>query len=298
VKGKISFVILLSVITLIVYPTPSYQEEFKFYGRGHVEPSHPIFGDEFLRLLIKGDKAAIIDVISHYGIVVIRMELEEDQSCSNSEFIKCYNGKISELKNVDHPNVGSEISLMINLQEGVWELDIHSGNMEGTHVLVFLENVSSANEPERGNLRIDWYDCIVEFDKNTNKPQTLKIYPQVLDESNDEITQDVRSKLRFSYDSEKSDTQHIHLDYKMIDEFIISSINPEPIVLNITQAIEKAEELEISQIQIESRHYTLFPPTEKDVISYNNNDEIILEFNHKNENWEANPSGCSSISTN
>ena len=298
VKRKLNFMILLSVIPLIIFPTQSYQEEFKFYGRGHVNPSDPVFGDEFLRLLIKGDKGAIVDVISHYGIVVIRMDLEKDQSCSNSEFIVCFTGKISELKNVDHPNVGSELSLKINLQDGTWELSIHSGNMAGTNVLVFLEKVGSENKPDKGNLRIDWRDCVVEFDTNTNKPQTLKITPYVLDDSNNEITQDVKSKFRFSYDSDKSETSHVHLDYKIIEEFIISSINPEPIVLNITKAIEKAEEQEISQIQVESRHYTLFPPTEKDVISYNNDDEIVLEFVHENENWRTNQGLCKSISTN
>jgi len=126
-KQKLNFLILISLIPLIVFPAQSYQEEFKFYGRGHVDPSDPVFGDEFLRLLIKGDKGAIVDVISHYGIVVIRMDLEKDQKCSNSEFIICFNGKISELKNVDHPNVGSELSLKINMQEGTWNLSIHSG---------------------------------------------------------------------------------------------------------------------------------------------------------------------------
>jgi len=298
VKGKLNFVILFSVIPLIVFPTQSYQEEFKFYGKGHVDPSDPVFGDEFLRLLIKGDKGAIIDVISHYGIVVIRMDLEKDPSCSNLEFIICFNGKISKLKIVDHPNVGSELSLKINLQEGTWELSIHSGNMAGTNVLVFLENIANENKLDKGNLRIDWRSCIVEFDTNSNKPQTLKITPYVLDDSDNEITLDVKSKFRFSYDVDKSDTSHFHLDYKMIEEFVISSINPEPLSLNITKAIENAEEQEISQFQVESRHYTLFPPTENDVISYNNEDEIIIEFIHENEKWKTNKGLCKSISTN
>jgi len=296
-KQKLNFLILISLIPLIVFPAQSYQEEFKFYGRGHVDPSDPVFGDEFLRLLIKGDKGAIVDVISHYGIVVIRMDLEKDQKCSNSEFIICFNGKISELKNVDHPNVGSELSLKINMQEGTWNLSIHSGNMAGTNVLVFLENVGNKNNPDKGNLRIDWRDCVVEFDKNFNKPQTLNIIPYVLDDSNTEITSDVKSKFRFSYDSDKSDTLHVHLDYKIIEEFVISSNNPMPITLNITKAIEKAEELEISHIQVESRHYTIFPPNEKEAISYNNDDEIILEFIYENENWKTNQGLCKPIST-
>jgi len=70
-----------------------------------------------------------------------------------------------------------------------------------------------------------------------------------------------------------------------------------PITLNITKAIEKAEELEISHIQVESRHYTIFPPNEKEAISYNNDDEIILEFIYENENWKTNQGLCTSIST-
>ena len=277
-------------------PTQSYQEEFKFYGRGHVDSADPVFGDEFLRLLIKGDKGVIIDVISHYGIVVIRMDLEKDPSCSNSEFVICFKGKISDLKNVDHPNIGSELSLKINLQEDTWTLSIHSGNMAGTNVLVFLENIGDEKKPDKGNLWIDWRDCVIELDKNSNKPQTLKIMPYVLDESNNEITSDVKSKFRFSYDSDKSDTSHVHLDNKIIEEFIISSNNTTPITLNITKAIEKAEERHISQIQVESRHHTIFPPNENEAISYNNDDEIILEFIYENENWKARQGSCTSVS--
>jgi len=297
-KRKLNFLILLSLIPLIAFPTQSYQEEFKFYGRGHVDSADPIFGDEFLRLLIKGDKGAIIDVISHYGIVVIRMDLEKDPSCSNSEFVICFKGKISDLKNVDHPNIGSELSLKINLQEDTWTLSIHSGDMAGTNVLVFLENIGDEKKPDKGNLWIDWRDCVIELDKNSNKPQTLKIMPYVLDESNNEITSDVKSKFRFSYDSDKSDTSHVHLDNIIIEEFIISSNNTTPIILNITKAIEKAEERHISQIQVESRHYTIFPPNENEAISYNNDDEIILEFIYENENWKTNQGLCKSISTN
>jgi len=263
-----------------------------------VDSSDPVFGDEFLRLLIKGDKGAIVDVISHYGIVVIRMDLEKDQSCSDSEFIICFNGKISELKNVDHPNVGSELSLKINLQEDTWNLLIHSGNMAGTNVLVFLENIGNENKPDKGNLSIEWRDCVVEFDKNSNIPQTLKIIPFVLDDSDIEIKSDVKSKFRFSFDSNKSNTSHVHLDNQIIEEFVISSNNHIPIILNITKAIEKAEEQQISQIQVESRHYTIFPPNEKEAISYNNDDEILLEFSYENENWKINQGLCTSISTN
>ena len=279
-------------------PTQSYQEEFKFYGRGHVDSADPVFGDEFLRLIIKGDKGVIVDVISHYGIVVIRMDLEKDHSCSVLEFIICFNGKISELKNVDHPNVGSELSLKINLQEDTWNLLIHSGNMAGTDVLVFLENIGGENKPDKGNLRIDWRDCVVEFDTNFSKPQTLKIMPYVLDNSNNEISSDVKSKFRFSMDSDKGDTSHVHLDNKIIEEFVISSNNPVPIILNLTKAIIKAEEQHISQIQVESRHYTIFPPNENEAISYNNDDEIILEFVHENENWKTRQGSCTSVSIN
>ncbi len=296
-KQKLNFLILLSLISLIIVPTQSYQEEFKFYGRGHVDSADPVFGDEFLRLLIKGDKGVIVDVISHYGIVVIRMDLEKDQSCSNLEFIICFNGKISGLKNVDHPNIGSELSLKINLQEDIWNLLIHSGNMAGTDVLVFLENIGDENKPDKGNFRIDWRDCVVEFDTNSNKPKTLKFIPYVLDNSNNEITSDVKSKFRFSMDSDKSDTSHVHLDNKIIEDFVISAANPTPITLNITKAIEKAEEQKISQIQVESTHYTIFPPTENEAISYNNDDEIILEFIQENENWKIHQGLCTSIST-
>ena len=295
-KRKLNFLILLSLIPLIAFPVQSYQEEFKFYGRGHVDSADPVFGDEFLRLVIKGDKAAIVDVISHYGIVVIRMDLEKDQNCSNSEFIICFNGKISELKNVDHPNVGSELSLKINLQEDTWNLLIHSGNMAGTDVLVFLENIGDENKPQKGNLWIDWRDCVIELDTNSKKPQTLKFIPYVLDNLNNEITSDVKSKFRFSMDSDKSETSHVHLDNKIIEDLVISKVNPTPITLNITKAIEKAEEQTFTQFQIESRHYTIFPPNEEDAISYNNDDQIILEFIQENETWTTNPGLCSSIS--
>jgi len=50
-KRKLNFLILLSLIPLIAFPIQSYQEEFKFYGRGHVDSADPVFGDEFLQYL-------------------------------------------------------------------------------------------------------------------------------------------------------------------------------------------------------------------------------------------------------
>lgn len=276
-------------------PPQTQSEIFKFYGRGHVDPSDPIFGNEFLRTIIKGDKGAIIDVISHYGIVVIRMDLEQDANCDSNELIICFNGKISELKNVDHPNIGSKISLKLNLQEGTEELTIHTGNMAGTNVLVFLENIGNRKQTDIGNLKIDWQSCKVEFDNNSALPKTLEIIPLVVDELDKPITFEIKSKFRFSYDSKIEETSHVHLGYSIIDEFVIKPHNSNPIVLNITKAFTDAENPNKNPIQIESRHYTIFPPEQGEPASYNNEDQVVLEFSFEGGSWKAKPGICKSI---
>lgn len=289
-------IVILGTFSLLIIPFPAHNEVFKFYGRGHVDPSHPIYGDEFLRTIIKGDKGAIIDVISHYGIVVIRMDLERDSNCDPNELVICFNGKVSKLKNVDHPEVGSEISLKFNLQEGTEEISIHTGDMAGTNVLVFLENIGDRkNHNDTGNLHIDWQSCQVEFDKESGLPIILKIIPQVLDDSNKLITSDITSKFRFSYDSKIEESSHVHLDYSIIDEFLIEPKNPQPIILNLTKAFIKAENFTITSIQIESRHYTIFPSNNGEPISYNNEDQIVVEISFENGKWFAKQGLCKNI---
>ena len=295
-RGLAILSIMIFVLGTLVQQTYSQEEEFKFYGRGHVDPSHPVFGDEFIRTIIKGNSGAIIDVISHYGIVVIRMDLERDSNCDSSDFVICFNGKISKLKNVDHPNVGSEISLKLNLQEGTEEISILTGNMNGTNVLIYLENVGEGkNIQNKGNLKIDWQSCEVEYNAISGWPETVKIIPQVIDGSNNSITHDVKSKLRFSYDNKIEEASHAHLGYTIIEEFVIKAQNNEPIILNLTEAIAEAIEFNITPIQVESRHYTIFPSSQYEYGSFSNDDQVILEFILKDGRWIANQGICKSI---
>jgi len=280
-------------LSLFLIPLQIQSEEFKFYGRGHVDPSHPIYGDEFLRTIIKGDKGAIIDVISHYGIVVIRMDLEQDKSCSTDNFIICFTGKVSKLKNVDHPEVGSEISIKLNLLEGTEEISINSGDMAGTHVPVFLENIGKGKYPEQGTHKISWKSCEVEFDENSNLPKLLKIIPQVMDETNQGIESTINSKFRFSYDLRTGDTSHVHLDYITIEDFVIEPQDSKPIVLNLTKAFLKIEGK--TPVSIESRHYTLYPSNSEELASYNNDDEVVLEFEFVDGKWIPKMGLCKSL---
>ena len=291
---KYVFLTFLIISILLVIPSQTNSEVFKFYGRGHVDPADPIFGDEFLRTIIKGDKGAIIDVVSHFGIVVIRLDLIPDPNCNSNELIVCFTGKVSKLRNVDHPNVGSEISLKINMQEGTEELTIHSGNMAGTNVLIFLENIGEKNH-QRGNLRIQWDSCKVEFDKTSGLPKTLAVIPLVMDELNNLINSEIKSKFRFSYDKKVEETSHVHLDYRIIDEFIISALNPSSLILNLTKAFSDMENPSESPIQIEARHYTIFPLNENEPPSYSNKDQVLLEFNFNDGRWTPEKVLCSSL---
>jgi len=281
---KAGLLIFLIAVSLVAIPSQTTGEVFKFYGRGHVDPADPIFGDEFLRTIIKGDKGAIIDVISHYGIVVIRFDLIPDPNCDSNEIIVCFTGKVSKLRNVDHPNVGSEISLKINLQEGTEELKIHSGNMAGTNVLIFLENIGEKNL-QRGSQKIQWDYCKVEFDKNSGLPKTIEIIPLVVDQSNNLVTSEVKSKFRFSYDKKIEDTSHVHLGYSIIEDFTINAQNPTSLILNLSRAFSNTENLSKSPIQIESRHYTIFPLDESGPPSYSNDDQVLLEFTFEDGRW-------------
>jgi len=291
---KTGILIFLIAVSLVAIPSQTMGEVFKFYGRGHVDPADPIFGDEFLRTIIKGDKGAIIDVISHYGIVVIRFDLIPDPNCDSNELIICFTGKVSKLRNVDHPNVGSEISLKINLQEGTEELKIHSGNMEGTNVLIFLENIGEKNL-QRGSHKIKWDSCEVEFDKHSGLPKSLEVIPLVVDQENNLVTFEVKSKFRFSYDKKIEETSHVHLDYSIIEDFTINAQNPTPLILNLTKAFSNTENLSKSPIQIEARHYTILPLDESYPPSYSNEDQILLEFSFEDGLWNSNKLLCDTL---
>ncbi len=290
--------LVLFFSTVLFQQIFSQEEEnpvFKFYGRGHVDPSHPVFGDEFIRTIIKGEKGAIIDVISHYGIVVIRMDLQRDYSCHTDDSIICLNGKVSNLRNVDHPNVGSDISLRLNLREGTEEIAITSGNMNGTNVLIYLENIGDAkNYPTKGNLKIDWQRCEVKFNK-IGMPEIISIFPKVIDEFNRPITDAVKSKFRFSFDNIIEESSHAHFGYKIIEDFTISPNNPDPLTINLTDALLKAENSDVDSIQVESRHYTIFPVNPEEHISYNNDDQSILKFIYENEVWVTDEGLCKSV---
>jgi len=274
---------------------------FKFYGKGHVEPSNPIYGDEFIRTLIKGDKGAIIDVISHYGIVVIRLDLKLNENCS-TESIKCFSGKVSSLKNVDHPAVGSEIDIKINFDEGIEEIDILSGDMKGTHVLIYLENIPNGidKKEKQNQFLINWYNCETKFYQHTDRyPTYIDIMPKVLTKENKETTKKFTSMHRFSYDGIISDSNlHSHLDYQTISDHLIDPSIENSLRLNLTTAFEKANEEGYSNLEIKSRHYALTPdqenPLENNTI-YDNSDEVLFEFEKTNDIWVIKESICDSF---
>ena len=76
---------------------------------------------------------------------------------------------------------------------------------------------------------------------------------------------------------------------------MIEPKNPQPIILNLTKAFIKAENFTITPIQIESRHYTIFPSNNGEPISYNNEDQIVVEISFENGKWSAKQGLCKNI---
>lgn len=290
---KIFGIIFLIICTSALFSiAPANAEPFKFYGKGHVDPSHPVFGNEFLRTVIKDDKGVLINIVPHFGMVLIRMDLQKNETCDTNPMIICFTGTISELKNVDHPNVGSEITLKINLIEGIEDLSILTGNMAGTEVRVFLENIGDKMNNEYDKLQISWDTCEVEFDEE-NFPKSVKITPKVINKLQDPINETVDSKFRFSVDSEVHSSSHIHLDNIFVDDFKIIPKDNSSIFLNVTKALLDAEKQNISLVEIKSRHYTLMS---SDVTAYDNDDHAVIVFKIHNQAWVIDGGVCESIS--
>jgi len=114
----------------------------KFYGEGPIvlDTGDPTFPDFILRTVIKGDTGVIISATDH-GILLNRLSLTQVENCDENPMVLCFEGHVSGLKNVDHPEIGSMIEITIDFENKQQIISMVSGSMNGTTSLIHLEKI-------------------------------------------------------------------------------------------------------------------------------------------------------------
>jgi len=148
---------IFAILTIILSPfligqTIAQDEDtvFKYYGKGPIkfygegpivlDSEEPKFPDFILRTVIKGDTGVIISATDH-GILLNRLSLTQVENCDENPMVLCFEGHVSGLKNVDHPEIGSMIEITIDFENKQQIISMVSGSMNGTTSLIHLEKI-------------------------------------------------------------------------------------------------------------------------------------------------------------
>jgi len=114
----------------------------KFYGEGPIDLDSvdPHFPNFILRTVIKGDTGVLISATNH-GILLNRLSLTQVENCDENPMVLCFEGHVSGLKNVDHPEIGDMIEITIDFENKQQVISMVSGSMNGTTSLIYLEKI-------------------------------------------------------------------------------------------------------------------------------------------------------------
>jgi len=121
------------------YSQMQKNEITKFYGKGPVDDSDPNWPGKIIQTAIKGDSGVIIASTSE-GIKLVRIKLSLAQLCEEQKSI-CIEGKVSGLKNTEHPAIGDNMKITINLETKTQTISMVTGMMEGTNTVIHLQKI-------------------------------------------------------------------------------------------------------------------------------------------------------------
>src|SRR5574341_1731051 len=138
------FLILLVTITQNVSAT-SGSDVFTFYGKGKVEPSSS-FAGEIVRTIINNEKAAIIHSTPN-GMVVVRLALSENETCTQKTSAVCFDATVTQVRGTDIL-VGDKINLTIDLENKKETISVTSGQFQGENIAIDLTKTRTRDNGE------------------------------------------------------------------------------------------------------------------------------------------------------
>jgi hypothetical protein len=140
----IVFSILLVAITQNASAI-SEPDVFTFYGKGKVEPSSS-FAGEIVRTIIDDEKAAIIHSTSN-GMVVVRLALSENETCTQKISTVCFDATVTQVRGTDI-HVGDKVSLTIDLENKKETISVTSGQFQGENIVIDLTKTRTRDNGE------------------------------------------------------------------------------------------------------------------------------------------------------
>jgi hypothetical protein len=140
----IVFSILLVAITQNT-SAASEHDIFTFYGKGKVEPSSS-FAGEIVRTIIGNEKAAIIHSTPN-GMVVVRLALSENETCTQKISTVCFDATVTQVRGTDI-HVGDKVNLTIDLENKKQTISVISGQFQGENIAIDLTKTRTRDDGE------------------------------------------------------------------------------------------------------------------------------------------------------
>lgn len=127
----------MAILIMITHANHAFagQNTLMFYGKGVMEEG-PLPG-EIVRTLINGNKATIIHA-GMSGIEVIRIDIRHSDTCVQTEATLCFEGTVTETKNIKTHKAGDEIGITLDLKNKKETVSFISGTISGASVAINL----------------------------------------------------------------------------------------------------------------------------------------------------------------
>lgn len=147
--NKKSALIVCGLTILFAMPHQNHifaeQNALMFYGKGKMVEG-PLPG-EVIRTLINNDEATIIHS-GTTGIEIVRMNIKPSELCIQTEDTLCFEGIVTQAKNVIAHKVGDEIGITLALKNKKEIVSFISGTISGASVTINLSKITMRlNEP-------------------------------------------------------------------------------------------------------------------------------------------------------
>ena len=139
--NKIGLAIIgLAVFGMIYHANYAFADQDSpiFYGKGMMTQG-PLPG-EVVRTLINKDVATIIHQGTN-GIEVVRIDIRPSNMCVQTEATLCFEGTVTEAKNIEAHKVGDEIGITLDLKNKKEIVSFISGTIYGASVTIDLSKL-------------------------------------------------------------------------------------------------------------------------------------------------------------
>jgi hypothetical protein len=137
-NGKLGLAILgLAMLATVPHTNHVFaaQNTLMFYGKGVMEEG-PLPG-MIIRTLINDDRATIVHPGMN-GIEVVRIDIRHSDVCIQTEATLCFEGTVTETKNIKTHKIGDEIGITLDLKNKKETISFISGSISGISATIDL----------------------------------------------------------------------------------------------------------------------------------------------------------------